>query len=220
MSFTAASTEEVTLRYVLPSTRAARMTTSVTGFHTTVDHDLIFDPTEATTVAVGPTDRLGALAWARVQPRPWMDLNAWVAYTSSTVESAALDGRLAAGSAIPYLPALVARLDAAVDGQVATVARLPLRMHAGLGASLRGAAGMIATPPTPVVALLDANVGARLGFVGLDLSAKNLLDTRWHAADFEYPSNFNPAAMRDATPVRHFVAGSPLLVFATVSLSL
>jgi hypothetical protein len=221
VELTTAQTEDATVRYTLALPGAGpRFIASITGFHTTVDDDEIFDPVRGTTAAVGPTDRLGAMFWGRIQPVAWIDVNAWVAYTRSTVERGALDGQLAAGSPIPYLPALVARLDAAFSRVVGSWRGLPVHVRGGFGASYRGAEALIVTQATEPVVLLDAGAGARLGPVALDVAARNLLDARWHSTDFEYRSTFVQGGVADATPVRHFVAGAPFTLYATLTLSL
>jgi len=221
VQFATASTTEVSLRYALPSQRArARLSASLGAFHTFVDADSAFDPTQAMSVPIGPTHRIGAVAWLRAQPLPWFEVQAWLAYTSAFVVRPSFGGRLGAGDAIPYVPSIVGRLDAAADAQVGTWQSLPLRMRGAIGVSLRGPSGLVETPSTETWVLVDGLVGVRLGAVALDLTARNLLDARWHSADFEHPSNFNPTAPVGAAAVRHFAAGAPLTALATVTLYL
>ena len=198
----------------------ARVSASLALFHVLVDNDAIFDPLSGDEVPIGSTHRYGGTFWFRTRPLDWLDVNASVAYTRSSVESDALDGILPAGSSIPYLPSLVARLDAAAERQVARWRAWPVRIRGGLGASVRGPRDLVQSGTSPAVLLLDASTGVRVGPIGFDVSGRNLLDVRWAETEFEYASNFDPGASPSPTPIRHFTAGAPFTMFATVSLSL
>jgi hypothetical protein len=219
IAFTVAETEDVTLRYQLPTVvNGPRFSASLTGFHTAVNDDQIFDPAEVDEVSVGATQRWGAVFWTRLQPVSWIDLLASAAYTYGFVTQSALDGALAAGSAIPYMPQWVARFDGAIDREVATLRGVSIRAHGAIGAGFRGPAALISNAPTAPTFLLDANAGMRFGAIGVDVSGKNLTDARWHAADYEFASNFVRGSANDPRSVPMFVAGAPLTVFGTLSL--
>lgn len=162
----------------------------------------------------------GGVFWLRTQPLAWLDVNASVAYAHATVDDDALSGQLHAGDALPYLPWLVARLDAAADRQIATWRTLPVHLRGGLGAGLRGPRPLLLNESSASVFLLDAMAGVRVGPIAVDLTGRNLLDMRWRESEFEYASNFMPGTVASPVPVRHFTAGAPFTFFATLTLSL
>jgi hypothetical protein len=66
----------------------------------------------------------------------------------------------------------------------------------------------------------------RWRFVEVGVSAENVLDARYRAVELNYASNFgpfvdpaiDPGAPGPMAPVRHFSAGPPLQVLATLAL--
>jgi TonB family protein len=217
--FASVTSQEVGVRYVLPATLSptARLTASLAGYHALVGQDLLFDPVAGRAVPIGATRRLGAVLYLRTQPVPWLDVNASLTYTRATVESDALGRTVPAGSLLPYVPQWVGRLDAAADRQVATFRELPLRVHGGLGVQYYGPRPLPLDDRSEPVFLVDASAGARLGPVDLGLSARNLLDARWRDAQLNFASNYVPGATPSLFPVRHFTAGAPFTLFATLT---
>ncbi len=213
--------EELGVRWSLPAAWSrARVSASVAGYHTYVGHDVLFDPNVGRAVSIGPTRRLGAVAYVRAQPWEWLDVNASVTYTRATVESDALDGTVPAGSLLPYVPAWVARLDAAAEREVARVYSRPLRLRGAVGLSYYGARPLPLNDRTDPVFLLDASAGARYGFLELGLTARNMLDTRWRDAQLNIASNQVQGAIPSLFPVRHFTAGAPFQFFVTLAVHL
>jgi TonB family protein len=220
--FASVTSQEVGLRYVLPPgvSPVARLSASLAGYHALVGQDLLFDPLVGRAVPIGATRRLGAVLWVRSQPLPWIDVNASLTYTHATVETDALGRTVPAGSLLPYVPPWVGRVDAAVDREVGRWRNLPIRAHGGLGIQYYGARPLPLNDRSEPVFLVDASAGGRLGPVDLSLSARNLFDTRWRDAQLNFASSFTPGATPSFFPVRHFTAGSPFTLFATLSLYL
>jgi hypothetical protein len=219
-TFTTAGTAELGVRYAMPHIdgSSVRLQAALAGFHTLVDNDEVFDPISGTTVSIGTTRRIGGVAWVRVQPVPWLDVNVSATYTHATTDTDVPDHMIRAGAPLPYLPSLVGRLDAAADAPVGTFRGEQLRLRGGLGASLRGEIPMIANGVGPATFVVDGSAGVRVGHVAFDLAVRNLLDTRWRNAQFEYASNFVPGATPSPVPVQHFTAGTPFNLYGTVSL--
>ena len=219
--FVSVTGEELGVRWVLPPAWSrARVLASVAGYHTYVGNDLLFDPTLGRAVSIGPTRRLGAIAYVRSQPFEWLDVNASLTYTRATVESDALDRTIPAGSLLPYIPAWVGRIDAAAEHSVAHLFSRDLRIRGAIGLSYYGVRPLPLDERSDPVFLLDASAGARLGFLEIGLSARNILDARWRDAQLNYASNETPGAIPSLFPVRHFTAGAPFQLFATVALHL
>ncbi|MEI8254071.1 MAG: TonB-dependent receptor [Deltaproteobacteria bacterium] len=188
---------------------------SLAGFVTHIDHDLIFDPRQGQNLAIPEseaTTRLGVAASVRATP-----LRGVVVLLSGTWSHASFD---ATGYLVPYVPVLVGRLDATIDRQVATVREQPLRLYAGVGATLLGPRPLPYAERSDPVGLVDMGGGARLGPFDLSVSIRNLFDVRWHDGEFNYPSNFDPNASASRVPVRNFTAGRPFTLLATLGVTL
>ena len=63
-------------------------------------------------------------------------------------------------------------------------------------------------------------MGAEYHDVSLSFEAFNLLDARWRDGEFVYPSNFDRPDGASRVPVRHFTAGRPLSLQATLTVKL
>lgn len=220
--FTSVTGQELALRWARPvrAPTAATVSATLSGYHTYVGTDLLFDPSAGRAVPIGATRRLGAALWVTARPLPWLDVLGSVTYTRATVESDALGMTVPAGSLLPYVPPWVARLDAAAERPVGRFRGLPLVVRGGLSVQYVGARPLPLDDRSEPVFLLDAMAGFRVGPVELDLAAKNLLDARWRDAQLNFASNYTPGATPSFFPVRHFTAGAPLQILATLVLYL
>ncbi len=191
------------------------------AFVTRVDRDLVFDERQARNVFLGASSRYGALASARIAARRWLDLQGsltWAEAHLAPPGSGFWD--LAAGSRLPYVPRWVARVDASVRRPIDLAgSRLPASLAAGVN--------WIGARPLPLEQLGDPvftmDLGSRIrwGAVEAGLWVTNLFDSRTHAAEFHYASNFSgsPAApSRVAT--MHFAAAPPRMAMATLAVIL
>jgi hypothetical protein len=198
----------------------SRLALSLAAYHTVVGNDLLFDPTVGRTVPIGASRRLGAVLWVRARPRPWLDVNASLTYTRATVENDALGATVPAGSLLPYVPAVVARVDVGAERDVGRWRGWALRARGGLGASFYGPRALPLDERSEPVFLVDLSGALRVGALELGASVKNLLDARWRDAQLNFASNYNPGTTSSFFPVRHFTAGSPLTFFLTLGLYL
>ncbi|MBI5515718.1 MAG: TonB-dependent receptor [Deltaproteobacteria bacterium] len=198
----------------------ARLAVSTAAYHTLVGNDLLFDPTVGRSVPIGASRRLGAVLWLRARPRPWLDVNASLTYTRATVENDALGSTVPAGSLLPYVPAVVARLDVGLERDLGRWRSWAVRARGGLGASFYGPRPLPLDERSEPVFLVDLSAALRVGALELGASAKNLLDARWRDAQLNTASNFNPGTASSFFPVRHFTAGSPLTFFLTLGVYL
>jgi len=129
----------------------------------------------------------------------------------------ALGGRIPAGVALPTLPALVTRLDAAIDAPVGAYLGQTIRARGGLGMGVRSAPPLVTTTAYPSL-VLDTTAGIRIGPVGLDLTVRNLVDIRNRDAQFEYASSFTPAIPASQTPALHYTMAPRRSFFTTFTL--
>lgn len=189
-------------------TDTVEVTARSTFFQTHVDQDLFFNQTEGRATLAGGTTRTGWSGNVRVTGT-WFDLATSMTLTRATFDDTHL--------LIPYAPSLVQRTDASLFSD------LPL---APMGHALRGslAAGASYVGPrplpfderSPAMFLMDA--AARLSWDRYDLavSATNLLDRKYRLSELNYASDFKSAAYPTLVPTRHFTAGEPRAVYATV----
>lgn len=195
--------------------RATAGSVSLVGFATHVDRDLVFEPSLGQNVvneATAATTRVGVAGAARVVPARGLQVVASGTWARATYD--------AGGALVPYVPPLVARLDVTFERDVARVGGTPLTLSAGLGATYLGTRPLPYSERAPAVGLLDLGVGARFGFVEVNVTARNLTDARWQNGVFNFASNFAPDAPASLVPARHFTAGMPFNLQASLALHL
>jgi iron complex outermembrane recepter protein len=191
------------------------------GFLTHVDRDLVFDERQARNVLLGASVRHGALLVATASPHPAVELQGSVTWSEAHLSpEGAGPFALGEGPRLPYVPRWSGRVDAAVGGELpAWLGAVPGRM--GVGATWVGARPLPNEQLGAPYLTVDAGARVRVGSVEAGLAVENLLDARYHQAEFAYASNF---AGPDAAPSRlaalHFAAGAPRMVLATVALLL
>lgn len=188
------------------------------GFATHVDRDLVFDERQARNVFLGASVRHGALLVGTAEPLPSVDLQGSVTWSEAHLTPPGAGAfALGEGPRLPYVPRWSARLDAAVGGELpAWLGALPGRV--GLGATWVGARPLPHEQLGAAYLTVDAGARLRFGSVEAGLAVENLLDARYHQAEFAYPSNFTgPAAASSRLAALHFAAAPPRMVLATVA---
>jgi iron complex outermembrane recepter protein len=201
---------EVGVRY-----RGARVNATVTGFGTHVDRDLVFEPTQGQNLvndATAATTRLGVAASVRVVPVRGLEVVASGTWARATYD--------ATGNLVPYVPPLVGRLDATFQRVVGHVFAQEVSLSSGLGVTTLGPRALPFSEFSNPVLLIDLGLSGRIGPVELGVSARNLTNAQWEDGVFNYASNFDPTATASRVPARHFSAGRPLTVLASLTLHL
>ena len=201
---------EVGVRY-----RVARFNASVTGFGTRVDRDLVFEPTLGQNLVnegSAATTRLGVALSLRVLPLRGLEVVASGTYARATYD--------ATGNLVPYVPQLLGRLDATFQRAVGRVWSHEVSLSSGLGVTALGPRALPYSEFSDAVLLVDLGASVRVGAVEVGVSARNLTDARWQDGVFNFASNFNEGTTASLVPARHFTAGRPLTVLASVTLHL
>ena len=177
-----------------------------------IDRDLVFEPAAGRNVLVGSSTRHAFLAAVQARFQGWLDALVNVGYTNATLDDT--------GEQIPYIPEVVVRADVA--------AHAPLFSWTVGGRAVEGQLGLGLTyvpgRPLPFQAfgdafvLLSASAQVRVSHFAVGIEGRNLLDREYRQAEFNYASNFRgPTIPGSRTPERHFVAGEPLFVGASVT---
>ncbi len=178
----------------------------------TIDQDLVFEPTAGRNVQVGRSTRNAVLFAARASYGGWLEALVNLGYTNARLDRT--------GERIPYVPDLVGRFDVAashelfgwvLDGQ-------PVTGQLGVGFTFVPGRPLPFQEMGDAFYLLSASAAVRLGHLELGLEGRNLLDLRYRQSEFNYASNFRgPSIPGSRTPQRHFVAGEPLFVGASLT---
>ncbi|MCB9644668.1 MAG: TonB-dependent receptor plug domain-containing protein [Myxococcales bacterium] len=180
-----------------------------------VDKDLIFDQELGRNVLTGASMRHALLLGVRMNYNRWLDALLNVGWAHAT--------RLDTGELFPYIPQLVLRADVAVNGPLFNwkVGGRPVWGRVGLGFTF------VPGRPLPYQEwgdpfyLLSAGGSLRFWHVEVGVEARNLLGMQYRQSEFNYTSNFvGPSAIPSRLPERHFVAGEPFTVMATLTLHL
>ncbi|QRO00256.1 TonB family protein [Archangium violaceum] len=190
-------------------------------FATRVSQDLVFDETAGRNQPVGPSQRLGAFATTRFTLEERLDVQASVAWARATLPlPGASPWKPWEGTVMPYIPQLLGRLDASVRGDV-SIAGLPVGWNLALGHSAIGPKPLPLDRYSEPIFLFDVAARARWNWMELGVSVSNLLDARWHEAEFNYVSNFRgPDAPASLMATRHFAAGAPRTFQGTLTVYL
>jgi hypothetical protein len=182
------------------------LSSSLAFFYTRLSDDLVFDPTIARNELVPSTRRLGAALNVLFEPTPQLLASGSFTYARASFEDDL--GQYRQGDLLPYVPQLVARVDAAFTPTLGEVSSLgALRSHFGLASTY------IARRPLPYgefahdALLFDARAALRLGPLETGIDVYNLFDANWYDGEFVYASAFGSAA--SLVPERHVTVGAP-----------
>lgn len=206
------------------ASRGVRLKSQLSYVFTHVDKDMLFDPVAGRNIffsaagsssPVGPSTRHAVLFSSRLSYAGWLDTLVNVGWARGTLDST--------GELLPYIPELIVRLDSGVRGRLFRwrLGRVPVTGQAGLGFTY------VPGRPLPYAARGDDyylfNLGGevRLWHAELRLEMRNLLNLRYRQSEFNYASNFQgPEAVLAQRPIRHFTAGEPFFVMATLTVHL
>ncbi len=191
------------------------------AYYTFVGQDLVFDPEQGRNATVGRSNRMGAYGQARYTWANFLDLNTSVAYSEAFLPGP--DDPLynvIAGPRVPYVPRLMSRTDLSLRERFLIFGQ-EVRVAGAIGATL------VAPKPLPLETFSDpilvADSSLTVGWRWFDLGvvAENLLDARYRQQEFNYMSSFDgPDAFPSLIPERHFAAGAPRLIRATLTVHL
>jgi hypothetical protein len=111
----------------------------------------------------------------------------------------------------------------------AYVTELPFRLSGSRAQGSIGA-GISYVGPRPLpygersdpIFTVDLSASLSVSHFELGLSSTNLLGTRYRLGEYNYASSFGASGAQQPTlvPERHFTAGAPRAIFATLSLNL
>jgi len=180
-------------------------------FETKVDRDLIFSETVGRNILGGGTTRTGWLGAFRLRHANF-DEAANITLVKSTFDDTHL--------LVPYVPDLVIRSDTAVmDDMPFHIQSAPVKGIAGLGVTYVGHRALPYGQRSDVIFTLDASASLRWSGVDVGIAATNLLNRQYRLGEFNYASDFHTQPEPTLSPVRHFSAGAPRAVFATLGLT-
>jgi iron complex outermembrane receptor protein len=183
-------------------------------FQTHVDKDLIFSETAGRNVLGAGTTRTGWVGALRLAGTHF-DESANLTLVKSLYDDTHL--------LVAYVPDAVFRSDSAL------LAELPVRFG---GHPVRGSVGAgityVGRRPLPFGQRSDSIFTADLSLAlswthfELGLTTTNLLGTRYRLGEYNYASNFNAQSPPQPTlvPERHFAAGPPRGIFASLTVNL
>lgn len=182
------------------------------GFVTHVEEDLVFDHATGQNLLTGATLRYGGAA--RLVMHAGEALHAALAVTYTRAE------KPGSGDQVPFVPPLVAQADLEARNTFAELAGQPLFAFGRVGLTGLGPRPLPFSETGEPVFLVEAGLGLEWRALVLSVEAFNLLDLEWRDSEFVYASDFRTGPGRSAVPARHFTAGRPLTVQATLTVRL
>lgn len=183
---------------------AVELSARSTFFSTHVDKDLFFNATEGRATLAGGTTRTGWAGNARATGT-FFDAAASATFVRATFDDSHM--------LIPYAPPVVVRSDAAFFG------RLPWSLSGsiGLGVSYVGARPLPYGEESDTIFTVDTAANLRWRHIQLGITSTNLLNRRYRIAEYNYASDFHGRAYPTLTPARHFAAGEPRAIYASLT---
>ncbi len=185
------------------------------GFHTHVDHDLVFDPTQGRNVDQGATSRLGLSAYLDMMAWQWLAARASFSYTEA-YQNTPTYFDFTSSTRLPYVPRWVGRLDATAQ-QSANIDGERVTFTIGLGISWLGERPIPLGQVAPQVGLFDAQISASWRGIEIAILGQNLTDQRWQSWVSNYVSWFDSSTPQSRTPEQVFSAGAPLSITARLT---
>lgn len=197
----------------------------VSGFYTHLSDDLAFDAHEGRLERIGPSRRVGGMAYGLVRPATWLLFAASLTYVDAKLLSAATNAEDPSTPPttrdVPYVPPLVVRIDAAAEG------KLPYRLlgdvlfgHAGLGISGLSSRPLPYAGSSAPFTLIDAKGSLRWRNLEAGIELLNVLNSRYAAFAYNFSSQWDPSGPQETPPARHITAGAPRTVMVTLGVHL
>lgn len=191
-------------------------------YATLLSRDLAFDPQEGRLEQIGPTRRVGGVAYLVARPLHWILASLSVTYVHATLTApppATVENPVPAfvpGQLLPYVPPVVIRADVGVNRRIAQLGKHELEGRAGLGFTFLSPRPLPFGQQAAPVSLLDLSAALRWWFVELGLQIFNLVNTRYAAVPYSFASDWGTRSVPSLLPVQHISAGPPRAVMGTV----
>ena len=196
------------------------------GYYTTLDQDVVFDPREGRAEPVGPSQRVGFVMYGDARPWSWLLATASVTYVHATLSdppartAADPNPPLRKGDLLPYVPPWVLRLDTSAEHALYDLKGSPVVGRAGLGFTYWARRPLPYGDRASPVSLLDLSLRATYRMLTLDGSVYNLIGSQYAAQELSYASNWDPNAVPSRLPARHIQAGAPRTFLFTLGITL
>ena len=208
-----------TVRSVEAGVRVKRGKTwqaSLAGFQSWLSQDRVFDAFKLQSGPAPSSSRTGVAATTNVR---WGLLGSSVSATYTYAVFTGSDAQFAAGSRVPYAPALVLRDDTFVAATLGSLGRHPVLGRIGVG--IEGAAGITLPGGSAGRNVFYADALAKVSWRQFDLglNGMNLLGARYYDAQYVYVSNFQRSASLPG-PTSHVIVAPPTSLFVTLQIHL
>lgn len=178
------------------------------GFHTHVDHDLVFDPIAGRNTDQGATSRLGLSSYLNIRAWQWLSVAASFSYTEAYLGTPGYTD-FVSSRRLPYVPRWVGRLDAAGSRSV-VINGESVAITIGVGVGWLGERPIPLGQIAPQAVLIDAQIAVEWRGIELAVIGQNLADVRWQSSVFNHVSWFDASVPQSRTPEFMFAAGPPL----------
>ncbi len=180
-------------------------------FQTHVDKDLLFSQTAGRNVLGNGTTRTGWVGATRLTGK-FFDESANVTLVKSSYDDTHL--------LVAYVPGVVVRSDSALfaDLPVKVAGRAP-RGALALGVTYVGPRPLPYGQRSDDLFTLDGSASVAWRNLELEVSAQNLLDTRYKLGEYNYPSDFHSQPQPTLVPERAFSAGAPRTVMFSLQIN-
>ena len=180
-------------------------------FETDVDRDLIFNETVGRNVLGNGTTRTGWVGALRLTGS-FFDEAANLTFVRSSYDDTHL--------LVAYVPDVVFRSDTALFTMLPVkVAGEKIRGAIGSGITYVGPRALPFGQRSQDIFTVDASATLSWTRYEVGILATNLLDHRYRLGEFNYASDFHSQSQPTLVPERHFTAGAPRGIFATLAIN-
>ena len=180
-------------------------------FETDVDKDLIFDQTVGRNVLGVGTTRRGWVGAMRLTGS-FFDEAANLTLVRSSYDDTHL--------LVAYVPDVVFRSDTALFHDLPfTIAKQHLRGTLSAGVTYVGPRALPYGQRSDDIFTVDSTASVSWTHYEVGITATNLFDNKYRLGEFNYASDFHSQPQPTLVPERHFTAGAPRGIFATLAVT-
>ncbi len=184
-----------------------------------IDKDMSFNPDLGRNLSVSPSVRHAFLFSGRIMLGNWFDSLTNIGYTFGYWDSTVPDSHNK-GDLIENVPSFILKQDIAVNRQIGklTISEIPVTGRIGAGFTYMPGMPLRYQERGKPMYLLNLCGEARVWYFTAGMEIRNLLNLKYHSAEFNYSSNFNgPESVGSKLPQKHFVAGEPFYIFFSLT---
>lgn len=200
-----------------------RLLATLIAYESRLSHDWAFDPISGRFERIGPTVRRGFVVQGQAEPLVGLKASFSTTFVDATLDAPAAPTphdpapAYIEGQAVPYVPAVLMRLDLIYQRTLTQLWGKPLIGRVGYGATFVSSRPLPHAQYAQPVFTVDAAASIRRYPLELGIDVLNLFDRRYADTEYVFVSDWATNELPSQLPARHISAGAPLTVLGTAT---